>query len=298
MKAMLAVVNIPSNLVILGSGRPSLDESYASFNQANHMILCVPGKQDTTWLECTSNYKPTGYIGYANSGRKVLLVKPEGGELVGTPIFKPEDNTQYRKALVKLRADGGAAIDIQTNYANAQYEENLYRMLEEPVTQRKKILQELSIPQMEIQSLSYRQPDQNKALMNEHIELKSEMITSTGAGKLFLTLNLLNRKESVPVKIENRKTSFSLPFGYEDQDEIHYELPPGYSAEFIPIDIELKSTFGTYSAKTVQKGNMLIYTRKILLRNQTYAADEYNNLVAFYKQIYQTDKQKAILVKI
>ncbi len=298
MKSMLAVAGISSNLVVLGSGRPSLDSKFSSFTQANHMILCVPGKQDTTWLECTSNYKPAGYIGYANAGRQVLLIKSGGGELVGTPVFKPEDNTQRRTAEILLDESGAADIKINTSYAYAQYEDNLYRMLEEPVNQRKKIIQELSIPNLELNNFSYRQPDKNLPVINESISLKSSQLTTTGGGKIFLAMNLLNKKEFVPQKTDGRKTSFSLPYGYEDTDEIHFKLPVGFAAEFIPKDIELKSPFGTYSTKIVQKGNELIYTRKLLIRNSTYSASQYNNLVDFYKQIYQADKQKAVLVKM
>ncbi|WP_316777542.1 DUF3857 domain-containing protein [Pedobacter antarcticus] len=298
MKSMLAVAGISSNLVVLGSGRPSLDSKFSSFTQANHMILCVPGKQDTTWLECTSNYKPAGYIGYANAGRQVLLIKSGGGELVGTPVFKPEDNTQRRTAEILLDESGAADIKINTSYAYAQYEDNLYRMLEEPVNQRKKIIQELSIPNLELNNFSYQQPDKNLPVINESISLKSSQLTTTGGGKIFLAMNLLNKKEFVPQKTDGRKTSFSLPYGYEDTDEIHFKLPVGFAAEFIPKDIELKSPFGTYSTKIVQKGNELIYTRKLLIRNSTYSASQYNNLVDFYKQIYQADKQKAVLVKM
>lgn len=298
MKSMLAVAGISSNLVVLGSGRPSLDSKFSSFTQANHMILCVPGKQDTTWLECTSNYKPAGYIGYANAGRQVLLVKSGGGELVGTPVFKPEDNTQRRTAEVLLNESGAADIKVNTSYAYAQYEDNLYRMLEEPVNQRKKIIQELSIPNLELGNFYYQQPDKNLPVIYESISLKSSQLTTTGGDKIFLAMNLLNKKEFVPQKTDDRKTSFSLPYGYEDTDEIHFKLPGGFTAEFIPKDIELTSPFGTYSAKIVQKGNELIYTRKLLIRNNIYSASQYNNFVDFYKQIYQADKQKAVLVKM
>lgn len=298
MKSMLEVAGISSNLVILGSGRPSLDSKFSSFTQANHMILCVPGKQDTTWLECTSNYNPAGYIGYANAGRQVLLVKSGGGELVGTPVFKPENNTQRRIAEVVLSESGAADIKINTSYSYAQYEANLHKMLEEPLNRRRQIIQELSIPNLEISNFNYQQADKNLPVIDESISLKSSQLTTTGGGKIFLALNLLNKKEAVPQKIVDRKTSFSLPYGYEDTDEIHFKLPGGFAAEFIPKDIELKSPFGTYSAKIVQKGNELIYTRKLLIRNNIYPASQYNALVDFYKQIYQADKQKAVLVKI
>ncbi|MGY0041426.1 DUF3857 domain-containing protein [Pedobacter sp. NJ-S-72] len=159
MKTLLSEAGIQSTLVILGSGMPSLNTNYASFGQTNHMILCVPTAKDTTWLECTSQYKPMGYIGNDNSARTVVLVTAEGGKLVNTPIYKPEDNFQNRVTTVTLAADRSADVHIKTSYGSSQYEDQLGMMLMEPIEQRKRIMRNLGIPNMEITSASFLQPD-------------------------------------------------------------------------------------------------------------------------------------------
>lgn len=121
---------------------------------------------------------------------------------------------------------------------------------------------------------------------------------SQGGDKLFLTLNLLNRRESVPRKVENRKTPFSVPYGYVDNDQITYTLPQGYKVEFVPKDILLESEFGKYTAKVVLKGNALVYTRTQMINSKQYPPEKYQSLVDFYKKIYLADKQKAILAKV
>jgi len=298
MKTLLSEAGIPSHLVILGSGRPSLNTKYSSFGQANHMILCVPLQKDTTWLECTSQYKPIGFLGNDNAARTVLMVTADGGQLINTPVYKPEDNFQHRMTTVLLSATDPAKVMIKTTYGAAQYEDHMGIMLLEPTDQRKRLMNSLGIPNMDISSFSFVQPDKTAPVMQESILLTSSQMLNQGADKLFLTLNLLNRKESVPRKVEARKTPFSVPYGFNDVDEVIYTLPAGYKAEFVPKDILLESEFGKYTAKVIVKDNLLIYKRTQQVNSKKYPAEKYRELVDFYKKIYLSDKQKAVLAKI
>lgn len=298
MKALLAVANIKSNLVMLGSGMPSLNPSYASFGQANHMILCVPAVKDTTWLECTSQYMPAGFLGNSTASKLVLLVTEGGGKLVKTPTYKPEDNFQHRITTVAISPEGNAEILIKTDYGACQYEDNLGMMLRDPTDQRKKLLNDLGLPNIELISASYTQPDKDIPLLREQIQLKSTELLSQGGDKLFLILNLMNRRESVPAKVENRKTSFSVPYGFKDLDEVTYTLPTGYKADYLPKDVVLESEFGKYTTKTELKGNTIVYTRMQQLSSKKYPPEKYKDLVEFYKKIYLADKQKAVLAKL
>jgi len=298
MKALLQEAGIKSNLVVIGNGMPSLNKNYASMNQANHMILCVPMEKDTTWLECTSQRMPVGFIGNDNSNRTVLLITEEGGKLARTPVYTPQNNFQKRKAKVDLDEEGSANIGIETQYGNSQYEDHAGMLFIEPTEKRKRIMNSLSIPNMQIGELSYEQPNKNVPVLNEKINLKCTQLLTKGSDKLFLTLNLLNRQENTITPIEARKTFFGINYGFNDEDEITYTIPKGYKVEFIPKDIVIESEFGKYTAKVIAKENTLVYTRTKTMVNKQYPPEKYNEFVAFYKKIYQADKQKGILAKI
>jgi hypothetical protein len=297
MKSMLDAVDIKSNLVMLGSDMPSLNPNYASFGQANHMILCVPSVKDTIWLECTSQVMPIGFLGNSTAAKSVLLVTEEGGKLVRTPVYNPADNFQKRTASVVLDEAGHGEITIKTNYGACQYEDNIAMLLRDPTAQRKSIMNSLSIPNMEIITVSYSQPDKDVPILEEHIKLNSSQLLTQGGDKMFLTLNLLNRIDAVPRKVENRRTGFAVSFGYRDTDEIIYTIPKGYKAEFIPPPVTIESEFGRYTGKTEVKDNTLVYTRTLEMKSKKYAAQKYLEAVEFYKKMYIADKQKAVLAK-
>lgn len=297
MKALLNEAGIASNLIVIGNDMPSLNPDYSSMGQANHMILCVPLEKDTTFLECTSQYDPMGFIGYSNADRKVLMVTDKGGKIITTPAYQPKDNYQIRKTKITLAEDGTGILNMKSKYANAQFEENHRMMLLEPSEQRKRLIENSDIPIDEMISFKYEQPDKTLPIIIEDLNFKTNQVFSKSGEKIFLTINQVNRREHVPLKVENRKTFFAVPFGYNDEDEISYTLPKGYAVEFIPKDISIVSEFGSYTAKFANKDNTLTYIRTQTMNNKKYAPEKYNELVDFYKKIFQADKQKAILTK-
>ena len=297
MKALLNEAGIASNLIVIGNDMPSLNPNYSSVGQANHMILCVPLAKDTTFLECTSQYKPMGFIGYSNSDRNVLMVTEDGGKIVHTPAYNAKENYQIRKTKITLAEDGTASSEIKSTYGNAQFEENFSMTLMEPVDLRKTIIEDSPIPVAELISYKYSQPDKTLPVLTEEINFKTNPLLTKGGDKLFLVVNQVNRRESVPLKVEGRKTYFAVPFGYNDDDEISYILPKGYNVEFIPKDITINSEFGSYTAKFSVKDNMIVYSRTQIMNNKKYPPEKYGEYVDFYKKIYQVDKQKAVLAK-
>ncbi|NII83365.1 MULTISPECIES: DUF3857 domain-containing protein [unclassified Pedobacter] len=297
MKALLNEAGIASNLIVIGNDMPSLNPNYSSMGQANHMILCVPLEKDTTFLECTSQYKPMGFIGYSNSDRNVLMVTESGGKIVHTPAYNAKENYQIRKTKITLAEDGTASSEIKSTYGSAQFEENFSMTLMEPVDLRKKIIEESPIPVAELISYKYAQPDKTVPVLTEEINFKTNTLLTKGGDKLFLVVNQVNRRESIPLKVEARKTYFAVPFSYNDDDEISYILPKGYNVEFIPKDIAINSEFGSYTAKFSVKDNMIVYNRTQTMNNKKYPPEKYSEYVDFYKKIYQADKQKAVLSK-
>lgn len=297
MKALLNEAGIKSNLIVIGNGMPSMNPTYSSMGQANHMILAVPLAKDTTFLECTSQYQPMGFIGHDNSDRNVLMITEDGGKIIHTPVYNAKDNFQNRKTKINFKEDGMAEIGIKSIYGNAQFENNMSMLLIEPIEQRKRIIEANGIPGAELIAFKFEQADKNLPIMTEDISFKSNQLFTKGADKIFLTLNLMNRKESVPAKIENRRTYFAVGFSYQDDDEITYNLPKGYTVEFLPKDISITSEFGTYTAKFIAKDNVITYSRMQMMNAKKFPPEKYNDFVEFNKKIFQADKQKAVIAK-
>jgi hypothetical protein len=152
--AMLKIVGIKSHNASIGAGRghPSFDADFPSMGFANHQILCVPLKNDTIWLECTSQDSPFGFIGSFTDDRNALLYTAEGGKIVRTTRYPQEVNTQKRIAKVKIDVKGNARANIVTKYRGLQYENVQDQFRRNKKEQREELFESLDIPNMEIES--------------------------------------------------------------------------------------------------------------------------------------------------
>ena len=92
MKTMLSHKNITSHVADIRS-----ESVISPFNHDfpaqvfNHVIVCVPVKNDTIWLECTSNVFPAGYFGTQLQNRYALLVIPDNSKLVALPRLRGDE---------------------------------------------------------------------------------------------------------------------------------------------------------------------------------------------------------------
>jgi hypothetical protein len=114
MYALLKAVNIPSYYTIINAGTNE-EPAESSFvtDPFNHVILCIPFKNDTTWLECTNMKKPFGKLGNFTENRKALIITEKGGRLISTPKSNDVDNQFNSEVHVVLNVDGGAKATIK-----------------------------------------------------------------------------------------------------------------------------------------------------------------------------------------
>lgn len=297
MLALLKEANIKSYLTVVGANpKGGLRNDFASANQANHMILCVPLQKDTVWLECTSQRSPFNYLGSFTEGRNVLLISPSGGQIVKTPALKPSDSQQLRKINVFIDSLGNARIKLHTQYTGEQFEDIQHQLYNEIKEQKDYIYSTLQTPNVRIEKINYSLAEKDMPKIEENLDLTLDNIFVNGGNNKFVTLNLFNKKSYVPEIVPDRKTDFRISMNYHDYDEVIYELPKNYKVEFIPKETQIKTDFGIYTSSTTMSDNKIIYKREQKMFKSTYPAEKFNDLVAFYKTIYKADKQKAVLV--
>lgn len=298
-KAMLEAAGISSHYTLIrhGSNRNYLREDFPMSN-FNHAILCVPLAEDTVWLECTSQTNPFGFLGAGTAGRKVVLIGDEGGVVVSTRHYAAEENFQYTEAEVQL-AGSQAQATIKRTYGGLQFEngglnQHLHQDNEE---QKKWVYRNLEIPSYKLMDfkLSFDKNDVvPEATLNARLELNS--LVSISSKRMFINPNLANRLEDLPKKAEDRKTDFVCSVPFIDIDKVVYNLPEGYSAEFIPQPVSIESKFGNYQAKVEIQGQQLFYNRSLKIEEGRFAPEEYNEYVQFMQDVSKADGAKVVLV--
>ncbi len=296
MQALLNVAGIESYYCVVEAGteKKSLDPSYASMNQGNHVILCMPLKGDTTWLECTSQKIPFGYLGDFTDDRYVLACTPAGGKLLRTPKLSASQNLQIRQAQLTLSKDGNIDGHVKTIFSGAQYD-NHEAIVDKPLTEQQKLLKEAyDIDNINFNQVSYQQNKAIKPEATEDIAISIRNYATLNNDKLFLKPNAFNIKSNVS-ESRNRTLPLYINRGYTDIDTISYELPENIIPLIAPDEKEIKSEFGSYSSKTKIEGNKLIYTRKFVLNEGTFAPALYAEFAKFIANVNTSDHLKLYL---
>lgn len=300
-KALLNVVGVPAMeaLVKAGDNEPDIRTDLPGF-QFNHVFLCVPNGRDTLWLECTSQHNPVGYLGDFTGNRHVLLVTPEGGKLVRTPSYSPENNRQQRYATVTLTPEGGATAQIRTNYTGLQqdtYTSVLHGQTRDQ--QREWLIKHTNLPSFDLTDFSFAETKARIPAVTETMTLSTRRWASPSGSRLFLPLNLLSATSNAPVLTKARKLPVVLNYNYdyEDTDTVSYILPDGYAPEFTFQPLAIDTKFGSYSARADVNGSRLTYVRRLRMHRGQYPAEAYTDYADFRKKVAKADRAQLVLIK-
>jgi hypothetical protein len=299
-QALLKAVNIDSYYCIVmadHSRKFSLIGDFPSMDQANHIILCIPFKNDTTWCDCTSQTIPFGYLGDFTDDRTLLACTPTGGKLMHTPKYTAEDNLKDRKADFALTNTGDLSGEMTTTFKGVNYEDRDWVSLQSPVDQQKAMQRIYPINNMDIEKLEFTQDKSLQPVTTEKMKLTAHEYAAVYGRKINFLINAVNRRSEAPRNVLNRKTDVYINEGYTEQDEITYTLPDGYREDNEPLNVSVTKPFGTFTATSAMKNGKLIYKRKLKVLDGTYSKDTYSDLVDFFQQVVDADNQNITLVK-
>ncbi|HEY4325767.1 MAG TPA: DUF3857 domain-containing protein [Mucilaginibacter sp.] len=298
--SLLKAVGIESWYCVVTAGRNQkvgMIKDFPSMNQGNHVILCLPFKNDTTWLECTSQQLPFGFLGSFTDDRTVLACTPEGGKLLNTPEYTMDDNLEDRRASLAIDESGKLTGEMLTTFKGAEYDARQWAIEDSQADREKGIKRIYQINNLEIQKLEFKQDKSLKPITTETVKFSAIDYASVNDGKLYFTLNSLNRVNEPLRQIRNRLTEININRGITKADEIIYTLPKGYRLEKQPLNINIVKPFGNYSATMVFSEGHLIYKRKFQLKGGKYNKDTYQDLVDFYQDVVDADNYTVTLVK-
>lgn len=298
-KALLAAANIESYYSLVGAGYhvPPLDTMHVS-NEFNHVILCVPFKSDTIWLECTSDQTPFGYLGGFTDDRWALLIKDGGSRLVKTTSYSASQNRLQRKTEIILNEEGGVEAKLYAEFHNIQVKKRLSQF-EEPLNKQKENLYEsININGFHIEQLSNEFLKAREPIIKESMEFSVIKLATTTSSKMFLPLFYLNHKSKFLKEDTARIHPVVLDESFTHIDSVFYQIPENFQIKSIPENVDISSDFGFYQAQVIQNGQQVIYVRKRVQQKGRFPAEKYHDLMNYENAIKKADKINLILEKM
>jgi hypothetical protein len=299
MKSLLDVAGIKNyyTLVYAGKEYSMFRDSFPS-NQFNHAIVCVPVGKDTTWLECTSQHLPCGYIGTFTDDRKVLIINSEGAKLVRTKVYSIENNQRSRTGHVYLSEDGNAKSDFSTDYKGLFYDDIIDVTMMDDIDKKKEIQSRIPVSSFILSGYSYKEERSDHPVIKEQLNLTLPKYCSLIGNKVVFNPNPLTRERKVPYRTKERLSPILVRRSMEEIDTIFFSLPDTFKPENLPPGKVLLTKFGEYNSEISLNGSVLKYVRTFKLYKGNYPVKDYDEFVSFFEKVAIADESKVSLLSV
>ncbi len=296
MQGLLKAVDIDSYYCIVNAGdeKRNLDPSFASMNQANHVILCVPLPGDTTWLECTDQKIPYGFLSNFTDDRIVLACTPAGGKLLHTPKYTAQQNVQKRTAQFVLDKNGHISGGTKTIFQGTQYDNNDH-ILDKSFSEQEKLLAKTyPVNNISFEKVAYIKKKDKLPELQETLTMSVNNYGAINNGKIFLPINPFQFKIAV-TEVRNRTMPVYLNRGYTREDSISYTLAGELKPVLEPLSRSFQGQFGSYMSTTSLKGNVITHYRKFVLNEGSFPAATYIDFVKFINDVNAAEDLRCVL---
>ncbi len=265
----------------------------------NHAIVTVPMEKDTVFLECTSQTNPFGYMGIFTTNRNALMITPEGGKLVPTKKYTPEQNSQITQIKVDLSDNQETSISFERKYKGLEIENyDFFRLYWKDSKEFNKWLRK------------HHDWGGQKINNSKMLDLTDNPIPQAGYAVGFSSnsefVNMGDRKFISPGRYLNsylpnlpnkeRKTAIQVKYGYTQIDTIKYQLDQFHILEKDMNTLELNSEYGEYFRDLKKEGEEIIYIRKFRIIDGEYPATEYEQFKDFVHKVKSADQEKFVLL--
>jgi len=297
MSALLKAVGIKSCYAIINAfaNQEPADPAFP-FNHFNHVILCVPFKNDTTWLECTDNHMPFGLLSSFTENRRALIVTEDGGRLVNTPKSAMNNNQFNSEVHIVLNGDGSAKAETKI-LSTGEYRDKLIGLsaLKED-EQKKEIIDGWKMKQPI--SFSINPGKDVDGTKEVDLNFEYDKFSDIMAGdKQFYRPHLFDLvTTSVPIE-EHRKSDFYFDFPREGSCITTIDLPVGFEVESLPVNQSLNFSYGNYEVKYTDDSakNEVTSAAKFTLTNHVIPAAKYTELQEYLDAVAKAQNKKLVI---
>ena len=297
MKTLLETVGIKSYYTIIRFDRykKTLMHDFPSFQEPNHVILCVPLENDTIWLECTSNRTPFGYIHNGIAGHNALVVRENDAIFTKLPDYPKSAHKEINSVEITLLPDGHAEFEVKSRYTinvfDAYYNKFYGLNAKE---ENEAIGNLLDIHKPQISNIKKEFDLSSTPAMSLFYSVKCEEYASKTATRMFIPINPIRTSMR---KLSGRTRTNNIVFHstLNETDTIKIRLPKDFYIETKLKPIEISSPYGNFKSEIIEENNTIIYIQNVELFDGNFPATEFEAIKKFYEQIENAQSSKITL---
>lgn len=267
-----------------------LDSVLISMNIGGKDITVDPG----------TKFAPFGTLHWAHTGTSGLALVDNKVVTVTTPLQKVTDNTTLHVGTIAVAANGDISGVLKVAFLGQKaIELRQLSVISGPDAVKEAIDKMIAaeVPagvQATVDHVAYLD-DTSKQLLA--VIPVTGTLAGQSSGKIALPRFFFESREANPFPAESDRTlPIDMRYPAQDEDQITYQLPAGFTLESKPQDAILRfSQDAGYEARTRVNSNSVTNAR-ILARGFTFLAPkDYAQVRDFYQKVVATDQQQLVL---
>lgn len=278
---MLKDAGIDSYYVVAQIYRGIVQPQFASLGVFNHAILAIRLPSDVPtndlysvvddpklgkllFFDPTDQYTPLGYLPATEQANYVLVITPDGGDLIRLPLLPPATNRLMRVGQFALTPEGGLAGHVrEIRWGGPAVETRAEYLLTAPKDRAKILDQFLGafLDNFQLQSASFGNLDRFDQSLTLDYSLDVSSYAKQVGDLIVLRPRILGQKSSPDIAPADRKYPVEFPEATVQTDQFDVTLPAGYKVDELPAAVKVDCGFISYQSQMNVSGNVLHYTR-------------------------------------
>lgn len=314
LSSMLKVAGIDSHYVLIHTMRGFVSPSIPGI-WFNHVILAIElpeavkadaypstitsvSSKRYILFDPTDEYTPVGLLRSELEASYALLVSDSGGELIRTPVLRPDTNSVERTGHFVLAVDGSLAGEIAETRGGdfASLERGrLHNWDERERTQHFERWLGQSLQGFTVEDLNVEQagPIDKDLLIRYRLHTRQY---AQARGPLMLVRPRVLDEKGAFVEHKPRHYPIELMRTARETDTYEIEIPKEYGIEELPDPVDLDVGFARYRSRIEAVGSKLRYSREYLVRDITVPTEKFPDWVKLQLTI-GADEAAAVVLK-
>lgn len=295
-KSILEVVNIKSyyTLIFADEVVRNLYKDFPS-QQFNHIILFVPLKSDTIWLDCTSDLA-FNYQGTFIQNRYAFIIDENNSHFVRTPALKPSDVLETRSINVDYNPTNGSNTSFRCVYKGEKFE--VLSQVEQLLSENNK---SAYIRGNFIENGF--EPEEFKISKRHRDSTSIEFTLKAVSHNIYRQYGNEILVSNIPFKMPafekpaDRLLPVQIDFPVNLIDTVTYAVPAGFKSNISLPDYAIKCKYGYYTINIVEQDNKIQVIKSMLINSGNYPLSEYKDFYAFLINIDEMENKVLITLK-
>lgn len=250
------------------------------------------------WVDCTWSTCSIRDLPWTVQGAQALVVTPEKGYLIQTPVFPAERNQELRTGRVELADNGEMAYEGSEALLGVQDMELKSSLRNGTDQDRQDWIQRYignSMARSNLEWFRHSSLAELDTLLRLDYRFTAPRYMNTAGNLAFFRPNILSPRSQTPFTDSTRTRPIFYQYPYTEVDSLTFILPGNYQMETLPTPVNLVASFGDYTVNYTLQGDTLTFVRKMRIAQREIPVDRYGEVQKFYQAVVKTDKAQVVL---